>query len=231
MPNIVEIKNLSKNYNKKEVLKNINFNIAEGQIVGLFGPNGSGKTTLIKIMAGLLKEYSGDVKIGGENVGVYTKSIVSYLPEKTYFNKNTTPQDAISIFSDFYTDFNADKAKSMLKELSLSETQRIGTMSKGMQEKLQLIMVMSREARLYLLDEPLGGVDPASRDYILDTIIKNYNEKSSILLSTHLIHDVERIFDKAIFIKDGNIVLNEYVDVIRNEKGTSIDKLFREVYK
>lgn len=231
MSNIVEIKNLSKNYNKKEVLKNINFNIAEGQIVGLFGPNGSGKTTLIKIMAGLLKEYSGDVKIGGENVGVYTKSIVSYLPEKTYFNKNTTPQDAISIFSDFYTDFNADKAKSMLKELSLSETQRIGTMSKGMQEKLQLIMVMSREARLYLLDEPLGGVDPASRDYILDTIIKNYNEKSSILLSTHLIHDVERIFDKAIFIKDGNIVLNEYVDVIRDEKGMSIDKLFREVYK
>lgn len=231
MPNIVEIKNLSKTYNKKEVLKNINFNIAEGQIVGLFGTNGSGKTTLIKIMAGLLKEYSGDVKIGGENVGVYTKSIVSYLPEKTYFNKNTTPQDAISIFSDFYTDFNADKAKSMLKELSLSETQRIGTMSKGMQEKLQLIMVMSREARLYLLDEPLEGVDPASRDYILDTIIKNYNEKSSILLSTHLIHDVERIFDKAIFIKDGNIVLNEYVDVIRDEKGTSIDKLFREVYK
>lgn len=231
MSNIVEIKNLSKNYNKKEVLKNINLNIAEGQIVGLFGPNGSGKTTLLKTIAGLLKEYSGDVKIGGENVGVYTKSIVSYLPEKTYFNKNTTPQDAISIFSDFYTDFNADKAKSMLKELSLSETQRIGTMSKGMQEKLQLIMVMSREARLYLLDEPLGGVDPASRDYILDTIIKNYNEKSSILLSTHLIHDVERIFDKAIFIKDGNIVLNEYVDVIRDEKGTSIDKLFREVYK
>ena len=231
MSNIVEIKNLSKNYNKKEVLKNINLNIAEGQIVGLFGPNGSGKTTLLKTIAGLLKEYSGDVKIGGENVGVYTKSIVSYLPEKTYFNKNTTPQDAISIFSDFYTDFNADKAKSMLKELSLSETQRIGTMSKGMQEKLQLIMVMSREAHLYLLDEPLGGVDPASRDYILDTIIKNYNEKSSILLSTHLIHDVERIFDKAIFIKDGNIVLNEYVDVIRDEKGTSIDKLFREVYK
>lgn len=231
MSNIVEIKNLSKNYNKKEVLKNINLNIAEGQIVGLFGPNGSGKTTLLKTIAGLLKEYSGEITIGGENVGVYTKSIVSYLPEKTYFNKNTTPQDAISIFSDFYTDFNADKAKSMLKELSLSETQRIGTMSKGMQEKLQLIMVMSREARLYLLDEPLGGVDPASRDYILDTIIKNYNEKSSILLSTHLIHDVERIFDKAIFIKDGNIVLNEYVDVIRDEKGTSIDKLFREVYK
>lgn len=231
MPNIVEIKNLSKNYNKKEVLKNINFNIIEGQIVGLFGPNGSGKTTLIKIMAGLLKEYSGEITIGGENIGVYTKSIVSYLPEKTYFNKNTTAKDAIAIFSDFYTDFNADKAKSMLKELSLSETQRIGTMSKGMQEKLQLIMVMSREARLYLLDEPLGGVDPASRDYILDTIIKNYNEKSSILLSTHLIHDVERIFDKAVFIKDGNIVLNEYVDVIRDEKGTSIDKLFREVYK
>ena len=231
MSNIVEIKNLSKNYNKKEVLKNINLNIAEGQIVGLFGPNWSGKTTLLKTIAGLLKEYSGEITIGGENIGVYTKSIVSYLPEKTYFNKNTTPQDAISIFSDFYTDFNADKAKSMLKELSLSETQRIGTMSKGMQEKLQLIMVMSREARLYLLDEPLGGVDPASRDYILDTIIKNYNEKSSILLSTHLIHDVERIFDKAIFIKDGNIVLNEYVDVIRDEKGTSIDKLFREVYK
>ena len=231
MSNIVEIKNLSKNYNKKEVLKNINLNIAEGQIVGLFGPNGSGKTTLLKTIAGLLKEYSGEITIGGENIGVYTKSIVSYLPEKTYFHKNTTAKDAISIFSDFYTDFNADKAKSMLKELSLSETQRIGTMSKGMQEKLQLIMVMSREARLYLLDEPLGGVDPASRDYILDTIIKNYNEKSSILLSTHLIHDVERIFDKAIFIKDGNIVLNEYVDVIRDEKGMSIDKLFREVYK
>lgn len=231
MANIVEIKNLSKGYGKKSVLKDISFTIAEGQIVGLFGPNGSGKTTLLKTMAGLLKEYSGDLKIDNENIGIHTKSVISYLPEKTYFDKNMTAKNAISIFKDFYADFNEEKARNMLIDLSLSETQKIGTMSKGMQEKLQLIMVMSRDAKLYMLDEPLGGVDPASRDYILDTIIKNYNEKSSILLSTHLIHDVERIFDKALFIKNGTIVLNEYVDIIREDKGMSIDELFREVYK
>ena len=231
MANIVEVKNFSKYYGKKLVLKDLNFTIPKGQIVGLFGENGCGKTTLLKTMAGLLKDYTGEILIDSEKIGVHTKSVVSYLPDISYFNKNMTPKKAIDIFSDLYSDFDRKKALSIIQDLGLNENMKILKMSKGMQEKFSIAMVMSRKAKLYILDEPLGGIDPTARDYILDTIIKNYNEDSSILLSTHLINDVERIFDKAIFIKDGSIVLNEYVDVIREEKGMSIDKLFREVYR
>jgi len=231
MNNIVEIKQLEKKYGNKEVLKGLNLTIASGQIVGLLGPNGCGKTTLIKTIVGLIKDYKGTILIDGNPPNTYTKSIVSYLPEKTYLSNWMTVKDAFYLFNDFYTNFNIEKARDMAYSLHLEETQKITTMSKGMQEKIQLILVMSREAKIYILDEPIGGVDPAARDYILNTILKNYSSESSILLSTHLIHDVERIFDKVLFLKDGKIELDEYVDTIREQKGLSIDALFREVYK
>ncbi|NDO47505.1 ABC transporter ATP-binding protein [Clostridium sp. MD294] len=229
--NIIEIKQLEKKYGNKEVLKGLNLTINSGQIVGLLGPNGCGKTTLLKTIVGLIKDYKGTVLIDGNAPNTYTKSIVSYLPEKTYLSNWMTVKDAFSLFSDFYTNFNIEKARDMAHSLQLEEKQKITTMSKGMQEKIQLILVMSREAKIYILDEPIGGVDPAARDYILSTILKNYSNESSILLSTHLIHDVERIFDKVLFLKDGKIELDEYVDTIREQKGLSIDALFREVYK
>ena len=231
MNNIIEIKQLEKKYGNKEVLKGLNLTISSGQIVGLLGPNGCGKTTLIKTIVGLIKDYKGNILIEGNPPNTYTKSIVSYLPEKTYLSNWMTVKDAFYLFNDFYTNFNIEKARDMAYSLHLEETQKITTMSKGMQEKIQLILVMSREAKIYILDEPIGGVDPAARDYILSTILKNYSNESSILLSTHLIHDVERIFDKVLFLKDGKIELDEYVDTIREQKGLSIDALFREVYK
>lgn len=231
MNNIVEVNGLNKGYGKKSVLSDINFTIGEGQIIGLLGPNGSGKTTMIKTLTGLLQDYKGVIRIDGNVPNAYTKSIVSYLPEKTYLSKWMTVKDTFILFQDFYADFDIKKAEDMVQRMNLDLNQKTKTMSKGMQEKLQLILVMSRQAKLYILDEPIGGVDPAARDYILDTIIKNYNEKSSILLSTHLIHDVERIFDKVMFLKDGKIIINEYVDKLREEHEKSIDELFREVYR
>ena len=228
---ILEANGLNKNYGKKEVLKNINFNIESGKIVGLLGPNGSGKTTLIKIITGLIKDYKGTIRVDDNIPNVYTKSIVSYLPEKTYLSDWMSVKDAIFMFNDFYKDFNIDKANDMVKHFDLDMKQNIKTMSKGMQEKLQLILVMSREAKLYILDEPIGGVDPVSRDYILDVILKNYSEDSTILLSTHLIHDVEKIFDKVLFIKNGEIIVDNYVDTLREENKMSLDEYFREVYK
>lgn len=228
---ILEIKNLQKKYGKKEVLKGIDLKINGGQIVGLLGPNGSGKTTFIKIIAGLIQDYTGDILIAQYAPGVHTKEMVSYLPEKTYLSSWMTVRDAFLLFSDFYKDFSIEKARDMAFSLGLEEKQKISSMSKGMQEKVQLILVMSRQSRLYVLDEPIGGVDPAARDYILSTIIKNYSKESTILLSTHLIHDVERIFDKVLFLKNGKIEIDEYVDVLREQKGLSIDELFREVYK
>lgn len=229
--NIVTVEHLQKSYGKKTVLTDLSFQIGEGQIIGLLGPNGSGKSTLIKSMVGLIQDYKGSILIDGQKPNHITKSMVSYLPEKTYLSKWMTVSDAIFLFRDFYKDFNEAKAWDMVARLGLEKKQKTQTMSKGMQEKLQLILVMSREARLYILDEPIGGVDPAARDYILDTIIKNYSGKSSIMLSTHLIYDVERIFDRVLFLKNGRIELNENVDKLREEKGMSIDELFREVYR
>jgi ABC-2 type transport system ATP-binding protein len=228
---LVRITNLTKKYNSKAALSNINLTLDSGHIVGLLGPNGSGKTTLIKILTGVLNDYEGAVSINGKSVGPESKALVSYLPDTAYFSPWMRPLDMIALFKDFYSDFNEHKCLEMLKRLGLNEKQRIKTMSKGMIEKFQLCLVMSRNAMLYILDEPIGGVDPAARDYILDTILSNYNEDATIFLSTHLISDVERIFDTVVFLKEGEIVLQGNIDNIREEEGKSIDQLFREVFK
>jgi ABC-2 type transport system ATP-binding protein len=212
-------------------LKNVNLEIARGRIVGLLGPNGSGKSTFIKLCNELLNPTGGEIRIGGFQPGVETKKIVSYLPEKTYLNDWMKVSEIISFFKDFYTDFSSEKAFDMLKRLNIEPTNRLKTLSKGTKEKVQLILVMSREAQLYLLDEPIGGVDPAARDYILDTILKNYNEEATVILSTHLISDIEKILDDIIFLKDGQVVLQKTVDEIRDESGKSVDALFREVFR
>lgn len=228
---LVEVKALTKSYKSKAVLNNISLALEPGHIVGLLGPNGSGKTTLIKILTGAIKDYQGNVSINGDPVGPGTKAVVSYLPDTAYFSPWMRPTDMISLFKDFYADFDDKKCLDMLHRLGLSEKQRIKSMSKGMIEKFQLCLVMSRNALFYVLDEPIGGVDPAARDFILDTILTNYNENSTILMSTHLISDVERIFDTVIFLREGEIVLQGNIDNIREEEGKSIDQLFREGFK
>lgn len=229
--NLLYISNLNKMYSNKLALSDLNFTIEPGHIIGLLGPNGSGKTTLMKILTGVIKDYSGTVTINGMPINSKTKALVSYLPDNPYFSPWMTPLDMISMFRDFYTDFNEDKCLAMLHKLGLNEKQRINTMSKGMIEKFQLCLVMSRKAMFYILDEPIGGVDPAARDFILDTILSNYDPDSTILMSTHLISDVERIFDTVIFLKEGKIVLQGDIDNIRAEENKSIDQLFREVFK
>lgn len=231
MNNILECKNLTKTFGTKNALSNVNLNIGHGRIVGLLGPNASGKTTLIKLCNELLTPTSGEILIGGNKPGIETKKIVSYLPERTYLNDWMRVSDIVDFFSDFYSDFMAEKAYDMLSKLNISPNDKIKNMSKGTKEKLQLILVMSREAQLYLLDEPIGGVDPAARDYILDTIISNYNENATIIISTHLISDIERILDEVVFIKEGHILFTKTVDEIREESGKSVDSLFREVFK
>lgn len=228
---LVRITNLTKKYQGKAALSNLNLTLDSGNIVGLLGPNGSGKTTLIKILTGAIKDFEGAVTIDGKPVGPETKAVVSYLPDTAYFSEWMRPLDMIALFKDFYSDFDEHKCLEMLKRLGLNEKQKIKTMSKGTIEKFQLSLVMSRNAKLYLLDEPIGGVDPAARDYILDTILSNYNENATIFMSTHLISDVERIFDSAIFLREGEIVLQGNIDNIRAEEGKSIDQLFREVFK
>ena len=228
---LIKITALTKKYKTKEVLSNIDLSIEPGHIVGLLGPNGSGKTTLIKILTGAIREYNGKVTINGNPVGPSTKALVSYLPDTSYFSPWMCPTDMITLFKDFYQDFDEKKCYDMLHRLGLNEKQKIKTMSKGMIEKFQLCLVMSRNALLYVLDEPIGGVDPAAREFILDTILTNYNEDATILMSTHLISDVERIFDTVIFLKEGEVVLQGNIDNIREDKGKSIDQLFREVFK
>jgi ABC-2 type transport system ATP-binding protein len=228
---IVELAELTKKYAGKTALDSITLTIEPGRIVGLLGPNGSGKTTLIKILTGILTDYDGTAKVGGYRPGAESKAMVSYLPDRPYFGKWMRPVDAISLFSDFYTDFDKNKCVDMLGRLGLSPTQRITTMSKGMIDKFQLCLVMSRSARLYVLDEPLGGVDPAARDFILDTVLNNYSENGTILMSTHLIADVERMFDTVIFLKEGKVALYDEIDNIRQQHGKSVDQLFREVFK
>lgn len=227
---LAECKNLCKNYGSKIALNNINLNIERGRIIGLLGPNGSGKTTLIKILSGLLTAGSGEALISGKPIGVETKKIVSYLPERTYLSEWMTVKQTINFFKDFYADFSEETAYGMLERLNINSGERLRTMSKGTREKVQLILVMSRNAELYLLDEPIGGVDPAARDYILKTIISNYNENASVIISTHLITDVENILDEVVFLKYGCLMLHETVDEIREKHGKSVDALFREVF-
>lgn len=227
---LVECKSLCKNYGNKIALNNINLNIEQGRIVGLLGPNGSGKTTLIKILSGLLTAGSGEVYVSGRSIGIETKKIVSYLPERTYLSEWMTVKQTINFFKDFYSDFSEKTACDMLERLGINLGEHLRTMSKGTREKVQLILVMSRNAELYLLDEPIGGVDPAARDYILKTIISNYNENASVIISTHLITDVENILDEVIFLKYGCLMLHETVDDIREKHGKSVDALFREVF-
>ena len=228
---ILECKQLSKSYGKAPALENVSFAIESGRIVGLLGPNGSGKTTLIKLANGLLTHDSGEILIDGAAPGRETHAVVSYLPERTAIPIWMSAGQLMDFYQDFYRDFRRQTAEEMLRHLDIRPTQRIRQMSKGTREKVQLIMVMSRSAKLYLLDEPIGGVDPATRDYILTTIISNYNPEASVILSTHLIADVEKVLDEVVFIDKGHLVLQSSVDQIREEKGMSVDALFREVFK
>lgn len=229
--NLIEMTNISKKYEKKQALDNINITIESGKIYGLLGPNGSGKTTLIKIINDLLTPTSGEVFIKGKKPGIESKKIISYLPERTYLNMNFKVKEILDYFEDFYENFDRKKAQDLLKKLNINEQDKLKTMSKGTKEKVQLILVMSRKADLYILDEPIGGVDPASRDYILETILNNFDEKSSMIISTHLIQDIETILDNVIFINKGKITLNESADNIRKEKGKTIDQVFREDFR
>ena len=228
---LLEIKDLNKTFDKKEILKDINLSIKSGKIIGLLGKNGVGKTTLIKLINDLLTPTSGEILIKGKKIGVETKKVISYLPERTYLNKQMKVSEVIDYFEDFYDNFDSEKAKQLLKDLDLDINQKLTKMSKGMQEKVQLVLVMSRNADLYVLDEPLGGVDPATRDYILDTILSNFNENASVIISTHLISDIEKILDEVIFIDKGQIVLQSDADKLRNKENESIDEIFRRMFK
>lgn len=228
---ILEIKGLTKIYDHAQALCNVTLTLQRGRIVGLLGPNGSGKTTMIKTIAGLLTPTSGDVFINGLRPSPASRAIVSYLPDKTYLNDWMKIRELVSFFADFYADFDSKKAYDMLARLHIDATQPLKTLSKGTKEKVQLILVMSRNAQLYLLDEPIGGVDPAARDYILNTIVTNYRPDATVVISTHLISDVEKVLDDVIFLSDGKIGLVSSVDDIREQKHQSVDELFREVYK
>ena len=228
---LLEIKNVCKKYGKKEILKDINLSLPSGKIIGLLGKNGSGKTTLIKLINGLLSLDKGEILIDGNKVGVESKKIISYLPERNYLNVHKSVKDIIDYFGDFYEDFDKDKAYKLLDNLDIKVGDKLSTMSKGMREKVELALVMSRKAKLYILDEPMGGVDPATRDYILDTILNNFNEGASILMSTHMISDIERVLDEVIFINDGKITRYDEADKLRKNSGKSIDEIFREDFK
>lgn len=228
---LLECKHLCKSYGSKSVLKDINLTIPRGKIVGLLGRNGQGKTTLIKLMNDLLTPTSGEVLVNGKHIGVESKKIISYLPERTYLDKTMTLNDVVKYFKEFYDNFDSKKAFKLFNDLDLNINQKLSSMSKGMQEKVQLVLVMSREADLYILDEPLGGVDPATRDYILDTILTNFNEGASIIISTHLISDIERILDEVIFIEKGRVVLSSSTDELREKENASIDEIFRRSFK
>lgn len=231
MSTILECKGLWKSYSGRPALRNVNLAIESGHIIGLLGPNGSGKTTLIKLINGLLTPTQGELYINQNPVGVESKKIVSYLPDHTYLNMNLKVRDIISYFKDFYEDFDENRAYDMLSKLMINPKDKLKTMSKGTKEKVQLILVMSRRAKLYVLDEPIAGVDPAARDYILEIILSNYDENATILISTHLIADIENILDQVIFLKQGEISLISSVDDIRGRQGKSVDALFREVFK
>lgn len=231
MEAILDARGLTKRYGATLALNNMNLTLPEGRIVGLLGPNGSGKTTFIKMAAGLLTPTSGVVTINGKPIGTETKAVVSYLPERTYFAGRMTSTDCLDYFCDFYKDFDRARAMDMLRRLAVPLDKPMKQLSKGTQEKVQLVLVMSRRAKLYLLDEPIGGVDPATRDYILDTIIGNYDEKATILISTHLIGDVEKVLDEFVFLREGVVTMHDTTDNVRETQGKSVDDLFREVFR
>ena len=228
---ILECKGLTRKFNHFFALSNVDLTLERGEIIGLLGPNGSGKTTLIKLINGLLLPTDGQITVNGSVPGVETKKIVSYLPERGCLDERRRISELISYYSDFYSDFDVSRAHTMLKDLDIDPSLRLKTLSKGTKEKVQLILVMSRDAQLYVLDEPIGGVDPAARDYILRTILTNYKEDASVLISTHLIADVENVLDRVLFLQNGQITLNTSVDEIRTDRGKSVDSLFREVFK
>ena len=228
---LLEFINVNKKFGTKEVLKNINLKVPRGKIIGLLGKNGTGKSTLIKLINDLLIPTYGKILINGKEVGVESKKIISYLPERTYLDKSMTVEKVLEYFNDFYDNFDIEKAKKLLKDLNLDNKEKLSKMSKGMQEKVQLVLVMSRKADIYILDEPLGGVDPATRDYILNTILTNFNEGASVIISTHLISDIERILDEVIFINNGEIILQSNTDELRNKEQSSIDEIFRRMFK
>ncbi len=231
MTEILKVEGLVKKYAKTEALKGIDLTLTSGKIVGLLGPNGSGKTTLIKIINGLLTPTEGEVYVDGKKPGVETKSLVAYMPDAIYLNSWMTVKQIVNYFCDFYADFRPELAYKMLENLNISPNHKLKTLSKGNKEKVCLILTMSRNAQLYVLDEPIAGVDPAARDYVISTIINNYNPDATVLLSTHLISDIEQILDEAVFIKDGKIILHKTVEEIREENGKSVDELFREMFR
>ena len=231
MDYIFECKGITKTFSNFRAVDQVDLNISKGKVVGLLGPNGSGKSTLIKLANGLITPTEGEILINNMEPGIETKKIVSYLPERTYLNEWMRVHDIIEFFQDFYEDFDKNKAVEMLHNLKLNEKDRLKTMSKGTKEKIQLILVMSRESSLYFLDEPIGGVDPAARDYILNTIIRNYSENATVIIATHLIADIEKILDEIVFINNGKISLASTVDEIREKENKSVDELFREVFK
>lgn len=231
MSQLLECHKLTKKYGKKEVLNGLELSIERGRIVGLLGPNASGKTTLMKLANGLLVPNSGEILINGMHPGAQTRSMVSYLPDANYLPDWMSVDGLVKMFADFYKDFDMKKAKEMLDRLEINGKEKLKTLSKGTKEKVQLILAMSRQAQLYLLDEPIGGIDPAAREYILNTIIGNYSENATVVISTHLIADIEPILDEVLFIRDGQIILHHTVDEIREFEQKSVDELFREVYK
>ena len=228
---LIQCSGLCKDFGRKEALKDVDLRIGRGKIIGLLGPNGSGKTTLIKLLNGLIRPTKGEILIDGIKPGIYTKSIVSYLPDRSYFADWMHVKDVLDMFEEFYNDFDRCKAEEMCAAMGITASDRIKTMSKGTREKVQLILVMSRNAQLYLLDEPIAGVDPAARDYILSTIINNYSEDGTVIISTHLISDIERVLDEVIFINDGSVTRHETVDDIKEREGKSIDDVFRDTFR
>ncbi len=226
---VLSVKNISKSFDNKKIIDDISFEIEKGKIVGLLGKNGSGKTTIIKMINDLLTIDSGYITVDGESIGEKTKAMVSYLPERTYLGNNQTVEQVFDFFEDFYKDFDRAKAESLLKDLDLGLKDNLTKMSKGMKEKVQLVLVMSRKAKLYILDEPLGGVDPSTRDYIMQTILSNFGEESSLLITTHLVADVEKILDDVIFIDKGKLVLHESADDLRKKEKASINEIFRRI--
>ncbi len=230
MENIVEIKGLTKTYGSKKALNGIDLNIRKGKVVGILGPNGSGKTTLIKILSGILQQSNGEAYIDGKKPGSYTKSIVSYLPDRNFLYDWMKIQDAINMFKDFYTDFDEDKADNLLEFMKLERTMKVSSLSKGMKEKLNLTLILSRHAKLYILDEPIAGVDPVARDQILNAIINNYEENSSMIITTHLVRDMENLFDDVVFLSEGDIVLEGNAEKLREKKSMRIDDLYKEIF-